>query len=879
MMTSHLRVICAAVMFTASLAWAGEVECLQCPTQGDTVVFYVDADTTVQPSNSWMYHIDRIDRPVPDIAMAKQLIRDMRAQCSGLSGPTLNVHIRVEIREGTYAPDTISPNNPLPIPLAFTSDDSGVDQYPITYAAYSTDGGQTFESVLISGGVKMEGWSQTQPGAWWAADLPWPTVDWRDEMVPRDLYINNVRGVRAREPDAGFATVLSHEYITRLTGTGTETAWHGLFYDPSGTDPKSIPPSPLPDMSLGAKINHNEYFINTDYSFPQQSSERGYRADRGTECVLRWRGVWASFRQYVIQPHHNGQPGRIRLWDAIDMPADDSEFDIIDWDTEVCGRTTEVYLENAKEFMDQDFEWWFNPPGTDGTGENRIWVILPESLDPTGEDPTKDLAKLVVAHANQLFEFDNASHINLEHLNFAYTRQPLPQNHTYDKLINAENVATWNNGEYDRIKKSIVEDPTTTPSRPDLEYPQIGWFERGRALRLYNTDGTDAGSARFVHDAVVRISRGQGVRLSRCRIAHAGGAGVIVESGDEHEISQCEIFDIGGSAIVVSRENQSSHFGIGPDNDQVPQQFMVSNNYIYDVGKTYISSPAIYLGWTATDEATGSAANDGGAVLNNYIGSVPGEGIRAGYQSADSLMSTRSQSRNLLIENNVVRDPVRLMDDMSGIGVVYDGDGNCEITENIVYSTNYVTDHAKHAFYTDGKGMGLCGTSGWQWHGNVSWNFERPYHMNPKFTCPEDNEWFANVVDLQMPRINCPSCKFQDKPACPNPSKVGNDCVEEWSAMMDTFKCPNGESRNQLHILFDATPGGVDPRYLWDANLADNCLRSPLAKGIIDVAGPQDVSSSLQSDTRIFLFTKYESLIHPTLPAAMDRTPPSLTCP
>lgn len=879
MLMSQLKVICAAIALATSLAWAEEAENLQCPQAGSTVIFYVD-DDAVGAASTWWYHRNRIDRPVSEIAIAKQLIRDMRGECGDFN--TLDYHIKVYLREGTYAPDTDAGSTPLPKELTFDTLDGGSSGFPIIYSAYSADQGVTYEDVLISGGVEVDGWSQSQPGAWWAANLPWTPVDWRDELVPRDLYVNNERAVRAREPDNAWATVESHEFTTRITGTGSHVAWHGMFYDPTGTDPKSIAPDPLPDMDLGAKISHNEYFLDTDYNFPQESAERGYRADRGTECVLRWRGGWASFRQYVIRPHHAGDPGRIRLWDAIGMPADESEFDIINDDPMACTRRTEVYLENAKEFMDEDFEWWYNPPGTDGTGENRIWIILPDALDPTGTNPTKDPADIVAAHANQLFQFEDVSHIRLENLNFAHTRQPLPIPPGYDDLVNSAQVAVWQVGQFDRKSKTKVGDEGLITQ---VEYPQIGWTERGRALSLY-----DNPSGRFAHDAAIRITNGAGISISRCRIAHTGGAGVIIESGSDHAVSECEIFDTGGSAVAVVREDQLSHFGVGPDNTEVAQQFTVSQNYIYNVGMTYLSSPAIFIGWTATDVRTGSVTNDGGQVTNNYIGSVPGEGIRAGYQAKDNILLARSQSRNLRINNNIVRDPVLLIDDMAGIGVVYDGDGNCEVNGNVVYSTVHVPEHAKHALYTDGHGIAECGTSGWSLIDNVVWNFERPFHMNPKFTCPEDNNWLRNYVDQMQPLIVCATCDEQDQQECPDPdlepgeTPVGDDCEEELERVLETFFCANGyPDMGRYHLPFDsdATSTGMDARYKFDPDLADNCFRVFDAQDRINQAGP-NIDGDLGTETaklRQFLYTSYISLIHPTLPAATDRTPPLLKCP
>lgn len=107
-----------------------------------------------------------------ELLSAKQSIRDKIK--SGL-----NKNILVYLRGGTYQ---------LSEPLQFTPEDSGTDQYSITYQAYPG------EKPIISGGKVISGWSLfDQVKGIWRAKID-PGIN------SRQLYINGTRAIRARSP-------------------------------------------------------------------------------------------------------------------------------------------------------------------------------------------------------------------------------------------------------------------------------------------------------------------------------------------------------------------------------------------------------------------------------------------------------------------------------------------------------------------------------------------------------------------------------------------------------------------------------------------------------------------------------------------------------
>ncbi len=119
------------------------------------------------------------DAPLATISKARDLVRQRLSA-------GLNHDILIRIRGGTYEQaDTLS----------FDLRDSGSAEHSITYAAKSG------EKVILSGGRKITGWKKG-PDEIWTADIP----EARDgKWYFRELFINGVRAIRARTPNADSA--------------------------------------------------------------------------------------------------------------------------------------------------------------------------------------------------------------------------------------------------------------------------------------------------------------------------------------------------------------------------------------------------------------------------------------------------------------------------------------------------------------------------------------------------------------------------------------------------------------------------------------------------------------------------------------------------
>ena len=106
----------------------------------------------------------------------------MRSDSSSRQGFKERDWGEVLIRQGFYE---------LSEPLVFGPEDSGSEQFAITYAA------QAGENVILSGGKKINGWKHGEGEIWMAAV---PRVA-EGKWYFRNLFVDGKRAVRARSPN------------------------------------------------------------------------------------------------------------------------------------------------------------------------------------------------------------------------------------------------------------------------------------------------------------------------------------------------------------------------------------------------------------------------------------------------------------------------------------------------------------------------------------------------------------------------------------------------------------------------------------------------------------------------------------------------------
>jgi len=170
------------------------------------------------------------------------------------------------------------------------------------------------ENPVISGGIKLIGWKKNSHG-FWEASLP---VGFREDEMPRELFINQRRATRARFPNKGYLRV----------------------------------------KKVGDDRRTNFFFEEGDFPIPSEVE--------GVELVLLH--DWSISRIGIRAI--NSSENQVVAVDSIGAKKPDF-FNLDNWEP-----NPRYFLENAPEFLDEDYEW------VSVSKEKKILLKLPESENP-----------------------------------------------------------------------------------------------------------------------------------------------------------------------------------------------------------------------------------------------------------------------------------------------------------------------------------------------------------------------------------------------------------------------------------------------------------------------------------------------------------------
>lgn len=164
---SDTKIACVVLMM-AVMGIATVVDGEEIKTATVTGDFYVAPDgKDTNPGSQ--------DKPFATVEKARNAVREKIAA-------GLKKSLTVLIRGGVYARTET---------LAFGHEDSGTDEYSISYAAYPG------EKVVLSGGRTIKGWTKGK-GEIWTTEIPEVKAGkWRF----RQLFVNGQRAIRARTPN------------------------------------------------------------------------------------------------------------------------------------------------------------------------------------------------------------------------------------------------------------------------------------------------------------------------------------------------------------------------------------------------------------------------------------------------------------------------------------------------------------------------------------------------------------------------------------------------------------------------------------------------------------------------------------------------------
>lgn len=395
-----------------------------------------------------------------------------------------------------------------------------------------------------------------------------------DGMEFRHLYINNYRGTRARyKPLSNFTKVDSYGYKI------------------SSQDSANIPETYQYQIEAVSLSGWKSYRCPVDYIL-KSSNE----IHIGANC---WR--------------------LSNLTPSLNAPVIGS----VEW------------LENAKEFIDINNEWYYDKI-------DKTIYYKPKD----GVNPKNTLNAIFAPTVEELLAIEGTPQSPVMNLNF----EGITFSHT-----------TWNE----------------TSSSYGYPVTQSGYRIPEDFIPTYSVKYPPH-SDRVKTPGAIRLKYTRGIVFKNCKFEHFGQTGLSLEFGTQNSTIVGNIFqDISSAAIHVGEtSDESSDLGVNAVKNNI-----ISNNYISDIGVEYFDTPAIIIGYTENT-----------TVQNNEIKNIPYTGISIGLNIYNS---TQTSSYNNKINKNQIGYLMRRLVDGGGIYTL----GylpSTQITNNFIH--NQINKHASIYF-------------------------------------------------------------------------------------------------------------------------------------------------------------------------------------
>lgn len=384
---------------------------------------------------------------------------------------------------------------------------------PVVFNAenFKNQTGQLFFKALsgaepiVSGGLEVGGWQKVSDGLW-KAKLP---KELYNEKPPRELFVENRRAVRARFPN--------DDYL-RVSQVGDDRRTH--------------------------------FFFKTgDFPLPEN--------EKSVELVLLH--DWSISRMPVKEI--NREQNKLTAVDSIGAKSP-AFFNLDHWEP-----NPRYYLENAMEFLDAEYEWFYN------SDKKSFYLKLPEN-----ENPNEMKINIPVSEGLILLQ--------------GKENQPL-------KNIHFEGI-TFRNSAW--------------------QIPETGYC----GVQACHFDPRPEYNGWAVVPAAVKGEWIQNCTFSHCRFENLGGTGIWLGTGSTNcTISNSDFHDISGNGIMIG-EGHDRKVGSEKWWQSAPEQVALGNTIenctVTDCGKQFYGAVGIWCGLTA--ETT---------VRNNLIFNLPYTGISIGW--------------------------------------------------------------------------------------------------------------------------------------------------------------------------------------------------------------------------------------------------------
>jgi hypothetical protein len=597
----------------------------------------------------------------------------------------------------------------LTAPEVFEPADSGWANNPIQYIAWNParPGMGDNEDALITGGIALTGWQGGANGIYYC-QVPTGVPD------VRDVWVNNQRMIKGRFPNAPQPCTVAqtNPTVAPCPNQGYLVLKQVQAVTDLGQRRQRITiRTPDNTTQIVAPADWSKVEVNgtRGYANPHQRASSGFRDPVAQHLAVIDFNL-TGFSESPANPnwplqdlgglgcfyYENWNSGEFRtdaqsLRSYLQMVGEDNGAP----QPPVPARLwpAQVFLSNDVNFVDDAKEWYYNPA--------TRTLYLKACRNPSLGD------RVIVPIAEQLLVVKTAEHLRFQGLDFAYTHQPMPKmaDNTTPGYVSIQSGLEWH------------DEPESRP-----------WAKRDNNIV----------------SAVVTLLGAQDVTLRECRIAHAGGSGLVIGSHnpciDENcwvesnncEVRQCEIFDVGGHGVYLGDERAdedeywptnssaalSAWYTINPSHNLTVQLSKIENFAV-----VYRDSVGIYAAHTHDL-----------SLLDNEISYGNYTGVSIGNRQAHLTVNTRGTK---IARNDIHHVMLKLVDG----GALYlqgsnpasatranSGEINANHVHDIVlnpYLNNQFGDVTCKAFYFE------TGSDSWHVLGNYVERCQGPYSFSP----------------------------------------------------------------------------------------------------------------------------------------------------